>query len=100
LTFSEFGSGVYQTPRQTSPSDKFVTTTRPSYKPLADTSSKVTGTIERRHDDHEHVESRKTKNIVKPATYDGKGPWLDFFLLAEFYTTQSGSRVKTVPLKT
>jgi hypothetical protein len=34
--------------------------------------------IERRHDDHEHVESRKTKNIVKPATYDGKGPWLDY----------------------
>jgi hypothetical protein len=20
----------------------------------------------------------KTKNIVKPATYDGKGPWLDY----------------------
>jgi hypothetical protein len=99
--------------------------------------------------------------VVKPATYDGKGPWLDykshfdacseinhwsdkekglylavslrgqaqgvlgnlgrrdlpgalhldltravsqqlfaFFLLAEFYTTQSGSRVKTAPLKT
>jgi hypothetical protein len=51
---------------------------RPSYKPLADTSSKVTGTIERRHDGREHVESRKTKNIVKPATYDGKGPWLDY----------------------
>jgi hypothetical protein len=77
-TTSELGSGVYQTPRQTSPSDKFVTTTRPSYKPLADTSSKVTGTIERRHDGHEHVESMKTKNIVKPATYDGKGPRLDY----------------------
>jgi hypothetical protein len=60
-TTSELGSGVYQTHKQTSPSDKFVTTTRPSYKPLADTSSKVTGTIERRHDGHEHVESRKTK---------------------------------------
>jgi hypothetical protein len=43
---------------------------------LADISSKVTGTIER--DGHEHVESMKTKNIVKPATYDGKGPWLDY----------------------
>jgi hypothetical protein len=32
----------------------------------------------RRHDGHEHVESMKTKNIVKPATYDGKGPWLDY----------------------
>jgi hypothetical protein len=41
-------------------------------------SSKVTGTIERRHDGHDHVESRKAKNIVKPATYDGKGPWLDY----------------------
>jgi hypothetical protein len=64
-TTSELGSGVYQTPRQTSPSDRFVTTTRPSYKPLADTSSKVTGTIERRHDCHEHVDSMKAKNIVK-----------------------------------
>jgi hypothetical protein len=43
---SELGSGVYQTHKQTSPSDKFVTTTLPSYKPLADISSKVTGTIE------------------------------------------------------
>jgi hypothetical protein len=77
-TTSELGSGVYKTHKQTSPSDKFVTTTRSSYKPLADISSKVTGTIEWRHDGHEHVESRKNKNIVKPATYDGKGPWLDY----------------------